>query len=494
MKDMVVRTTAKSFNAIEVAGMAGTGRVSALLVCILSLCLYAAPKFPFPIKATCKYGIQVASFDPGKIQTAYALFNKNYYEESGTMARIKWDDPAFTVSEGIGYGMLIMVYMDNATNNTQPKFDKLWNYYKQWRNGNGVMHWKIRGFSNVQGENGATDAELDVALALLMAHKQWDNNQYLNDAKELIGRIWSSEVNQGDYLLKPGDAWDDKKNPSYISPAAFEMFKKVDTQHDWGKVTTNNYAMLKKCRNSQTGLVPDWCSSNGDPQGDYKYDAARTPWRMGWAYAWFGHAEAKDIAGKMAAWIKTETGGDPFEVSDGYKLDGTVLSPYCNPAFLGPFTTAGMVDAAHQAWVNAGYNELVVSFSGNDGYYNECLQVLTMLLLTGNMPNLWEQIVSIPDKDDVVFSRVSGLVLTVSFVPSNAVAVVHYVLDKHADVTIELYDMTGKVLKKIACGRKPAGVYAEKIDLSEKSTGNGMYMLRMKAGRESVSRRLVIAK
>jgi len=29
-----------------------------------------------------------------------------FYEESGDLARIKWDTPSQTVSEGIGYGML----------------------------------------------------------------------------------------------------------------------------------------------------------------------------------------------------------------------------------------------------------------------------------------------------------------------------------------------------------------------------------------------------
>ena len=207
---------------MRMAGMSRIVPAAILFFVILFLNLSAAPKFPFPCNAKYPYGIKPAAINHQDVQKAYTIFLK-YYEESGTLARIKWDDPALTVSEGIGYGMLVMVYMDNATNNTQPKFDKLWNYYKQWRNGNGVMHWKIRGFSNVQEQNGATDAELDAAIALLMAYKQWDNSQYLNDAKELIGKIWNSEVNQGDFLLKPGDSWDDKKNPSYVSPAAFEM-------------------------------------------------------------------------------------------------------------------------------------------------------------------------------------------------------------------------------------------------------------------------------
>ncbi|MBN1129817.1 MAG: hypothetical protein JXA71_12560, partial [Chitinispirillaceae bacterium] len=280
----------------------------------------SAANFPFPQNQV-NFGIRAAA-PASDIQTVYDQWRNDYYEESGSEARIKWDDKSKTVSEGIGYGMLIMVCMDNAENNTRDKFNKLWSYYKKWRNTHGVMNWKINGFSNVEGQNGATDAELDAAAALILAHRQWGDEQYRSDARELIGKIWDFEVN-ADRYIKPGDMWDTKKNPSYFSTGALEFFKTVDS-HDWDAVIRNSYALLKKVANASSGLVPDWCSQDGNTQeGEFGYDAVRTPWRIAWAYAWYGHSDAREINAKMASWIVSSTGSNPAAIKAGYTRSGS---------------------------------------------------------------------------------------------------------------------------------------------------------------------------
>jgi len=108
--------------------------------------VFPAAKFPFPQDQSYAYGIKPSSVNHNDVQAAYDVFLKGYYEESGDQARIKWDNPAQTVSEGIGYGMLIFVFMDNVKNNTQGKFDKLWKYYQSHLDGQGLMNWKINGF------------------------------------------------------------------------------------------------------------------------------------------------------------------------------------------------------------------------------------------------------------------------------------------------------------------------------------------------------------
>lgn len=57
--------------------------------------------------------------------------------------------------------MLMTVYFSSSTASYQSQFDKLWAYYKNWENGNGLMNWEINCFSSVVGSNGATDAEED---------------------------------------------------------------------------------------------------------------------------------------------------------------------------------------------------------------------------------------------------------------------------------------------------------------------------------------------
>ena len=121
---------------------------------------------------TYPYGISASTPSNETVQQKFINWDNNMYRESvdGTMGRIRYDDENYTVSEGIAYGMLIYVYMANSTNTTcQDKFDKLYAYYTRWANNNGLMNWKIQGFDNIAsgGSGGATDADLDVALAFV---------------------------------------------------------------------------------------------------------------------------------------------------------------------------------------------------------------------------------------------------------------------------------------------------------------------------------------
>ena len=114
------------------------------LLCLIALAffpltIHAAAKFPFPQNAKYPFGILPSSVDANKVQEAYEEFME-LYEEQNNLARIKHDNLQNTVSEGIGYGMLILVYMDNSQNNTQAKFDKLWAYYNNFLDTKGLMN------------------------------------------------------------------------------------------------------------------------------------------------------------------------------------------------------------------------------------------------------------------------------------------------------------------------------------------------------------------
>ncbi len=360
-----------------------------IVLLALPLVIFAgAPKYPFPQNVKYHYGISPANILNDRTQVAYEDFATRLYEESGDKARIKWDQLEKTVSEGIGYGMMIMVYMDNATNNTQTKFDKLWKYYNSFLDGNGLMHWKINGFSGVEGGNSATDAEMDVAFALMEANKQWEDQKYFNDAKALIDKISRCEINNEGYI-KPGDNWDGSRNPSYFSPAALKLFKNASS-FNWDKVITNSYAMIKKSRNTTTGLVPDWCSQDGQPQGDFTYDAVRVPWRLAWEYCWNGDEDAKTICSDIASWITTKLSGDPGKMCDKYKLDGSVISTYHNGTWVGCLGSAGLVDEKHQAWLDAAYQHLCDTLiESKELYYSQALKIMNLLLMSGNFPNFW---------------------------------------------------------------------------------------------------------
>jgi endo-1,4-beta-D-glucanase Y len=349
--------------------------------------LFAAAKFPFPQDQPYLNGIRPANTDHNVVQAAYQVFMTNFYEESGSQARIKWDTASLTVSEGIGYGMLILVWMDNAKNNTQAKFDKLWAYYNAHLDPKGIMDWKINGFGGTAASGGATDGDIDVALALCLAYYQWGDAKYKTDATALLGKIWQYEVSGGN-MLYPGDQFKEPFNPSYFITAGLDMFNKIKfDNNNWAGVATGCYSLLKSCSNkNSSGLVPDWCNNDGSPNGrggDYTFDAARTPWRMAMAFCWYGDGDAKTIDAKINTWIINKTGGDPTQIQSGYYLNGAAIGTYNIPTYIGPFACAAMVDQANQTWLNACYNRLS-TFIDNDNYYNQSIKVLSLLLLTGN--------------------------------------------------------------------------------------------------------------
>ncbi len=432
-----------------------------LISCAITL--FAKANFPFPQNADYAYGIMPSSIDADKVQEAYEDFMK-LYEENGEMARIKWDTPDYTVSEGIGYGMMILVYMDNEENNTQAKFDKLWKYYNNFLDAKGLMNWKIKGFTGPEGmydRNSATDAELDVGVGLLAAYKQWGDEKYLDDARVFIEKIAKYEVDTVNYLLNPGDSWGDQYNPSYFSTAALQLFKHASS-FDWDKVIANSYSLLKKAQNASTGLVPDWCTKDGanapGRTDQYYYDAARTPWRIAWAHCWYGHPEAKEICGKISTWISGETGNDASKVVDGYGRDGSKKGEYNNATFVGPFACAGLVDEAHQAWLDAAYTHMNTLVDASDVYYQQSLKVITLLLLSGNMPDLWTHTSA---REPLYRGGTAGVrdMELRCLHTTGGLTKISLSLDKPANLHVSLHDLAGKRVATLASGFFTAGTH-----------------------------------
>jgi gliding motility-associated-like protein len=377
-----------------------------LTILFLSTFVYSA-NFPFPQARNYPYGIKPNNVSQDTMNnvvlSAYNSWRNNYLTQDGCpqpgMWRVKRpSDSNDTVSEGIGYGMLITVLMTDANDSTKQYFDGLFRYYKNYLDSNGLMHWRIDANGNIIGYNAATDADEDVALALLFAHKQWGSNgaiNYLQEAQNIINALYNKCVESGTYVLKPGDVWGGSSvtNPSYFAPGFYRIFANATGNNGWLSVANKCYDITNYFYNSyNTGLVPDWCQANGQQASgysyDYKYDACRFPWRYGLDYLWYGTTAAYNHLKKLSNWIYSQTGGTPSNIKDGYQLNGNVIGQWNNAAFVGPFTVGAMVDSSLQTWLNSLYSRLA-SFS-SDNYYNDSLRVLTLLAVTGNFPNLWE--------------------------------------------------------------------------------------------------------
>jgi len=308
---------------------------------------------------------------------------------------------SFIVSTGAysqisaAYGMLLSVYA-----NDRELFDGLWLYYQDFTNANGVMNWKINGCSNVIGNNGATDAELDAAYALIVADKRWGNTgtiNYQNDALSLINIIKIYEVENGTNVLKPGDAWGGSAttNPSYLSPGYFRTFGiySNDTTY-WNAVASKSYDILN-ANLAQNGavynLVSDWCKADGtysnevswayDQGQSYYYDASRTPWRTAIDYVWYNDTEAAAYNQLCIDFVNAQGGFN--QIYPGYTQAGVAINTtYKDPTFTGAYASAAML-SSNQAFVNAGYSEL--KNQATTAYFGATLRAMYMFALSGNM-------------------------------------------------------------------------------------------------------------
>lgn len=371
--------------------------------------------FPFPINFKGQYCILPTSYDNEKVRAAYKAWKAATVtaEGAGGFLRVRKPDSGSvidsTVSEGIGYGMILAVYMDD-----QPLFDGLWKYEQSHLDGNGLMNWEIGPDNTVTsgGSGAATDGDEDMAFALVMADRQWGGkgtlgDTYANHAKKLIDLIWKYEVDaKRGYLLKPGDQWGDVDvtNPSYFAPAYFRIFGQVTGKSsDWDKVIAGNYDILERSLNAtsgnaENGLVPAWCNQAGTPVEAYsgapkhfQNDSTRTPFRIGQDYCYFGEPRAKSYLAKITSFYK---GVGVSKIVDGYQLDGTPKPERATggaqaASFVGPAGVGAMSDAEYQAFLDEAY-AAVATLSLNAGtiYYQKSWTALSLLMMTGSLPDL----------------------------------------------------------------------------------------------------------
>ena len=377
--------------------------------------------FPFPQNRESPRCVYPTGYLNADVTAAYAKFKTDTVVSAGTgMRRIQRtaSDPVnqyttamSTVSEGIAYGMLIAVYM--GSKDDQMLFDDLWRYSQAHLNGNGLMNWAINSSGMTTGVGAATDADEDIAFALVMADKQWGSAgalNYLNLAKAQINNIWLHEVADSK-LAGPGDSWNDpwrNINISYFAPAFYRVFKMVDPGHDWDAVIKTTYdtiiaSLTTANGNASNGLVPAWCASNnnvisGSQAGPYhyQYDSCRTPFRIALDWCWFGETRAKDYLTKTSTFFSAIGAAN---IVDGYELTGAKkvqFSPATaaptiaqqSASFLGPAGVGAMISNTYQTFINDSYSR-VATMQANVGgaYYDESWAMMSLLMMTGNMLN-----------------------------------------------------------------------------------------------------------
>jgi endoglucanase len=258
------------------------------------------------------------------LSESWAAYQQRFIQGDGRVIDREAEDRS--ISEGQAYALLRAVLVDDAAtfsktlewseNNLVRKSqglgrDRLW----AWKWGK-----KTNNQWGILDGNFASDADIDAAVALILAARRWNQPEYLTLAKTKLQDLWefSTIVPKGSerrYLLPgPKEAFASQPsivdlNPSYLAPYAFRLFAQVDPDRDWLSLVDSSYEVLaESAKLSAVGLPSDWVSldvgsGKFTPIGrrashlktQYGFDAYRVWWRVSLDAAWFGSTQAIDF-------------------------------------------------------------------------------------------------------------------------------------------------------------------------------------------------------
>jgi endo-1,4-beta-D-glucanase Y len=320
-----------------------------------------------------------------------------------------------TVSEAHGYGMMLAALMAGHDPEARAVFDGMVAYFRDHptaTHAHLMSWWQDAGCANGQGNDSAADGDLDVAYALLLADAQWGSCgaiDYLTEARAVLADVKAGDLDQsaryvllGDWVLPADATYYPSTRSSDFMPDHYRAYRAATGDPAWDGLRDRTYQLVDALQAGHapaTGLLPDFAVQplgapapapphflEGRWDGAYGYNACRTPWRLATDFLIGGDARARTAVQRMNVWIRQVTGGDPAKIRAGYQLDGSNITGrnYLSMAFVAPFGVGAMVDAANQTWLNAVWDVVAGTPLAAEGYYENTLKLLAMIVMSGN--------------------------------------------------------------------------------------------------------------
>lgn len=335
-----------------------------------------------------------------------------------------------TVSEAHGYGMLISVMMADYDTDAQKIFDGMVRYFEDHpaTSDPGLMAWnQIEGCGNstgrFRGDVSATDGDLDIAYALLLADQKWGSQgiiDYRSEANAVLAAILKHEVHPRTHHLMIGD-WagtDGDHEIEYTTRSSDFMqshlysFYAITGDKRWQAIRDKTYSIINTFNQRYTpksALLPDFISHldtsmtparselvGNKRDGDYAWNAARYPWRVGLDYLLYGDPRALEALTVFNRWARSTTHDDPAVFNSGYRIDGSALIDEGKNAlgFVSALGVSAMISADNQPWVNSVWDNLQHQSITDNAYYDNTLKLLSMVIMSGH----WERPRPAPSK------------------------------------------------------------------------------------------------
>lgn len=313
-----------------------------------------------------------------------------------------------TISEGQSYALLKAVWMDDPET-----FWRVWDWTKtnMRRPHDHLLGWrwgkKEDGSEGLIALESATDADQDIAYALLLAGEKWDKPEYIQDAKAMIADLWRVSVRPigGRYYLLPGDwegfAWEYQSlAPAYFAPYVYRKFAQYD-DNNWNQLADDVYDTLEECSNlTKTHLPPNWCAvtyeeerqpskvifsdRQGETSRDFGYDSFRVFWRMAMD-AKLGTPEVRE---KAKAYLRRHNYLLTYwkqhkQMPEGFSPSGKPLGSTLSAFTMGPLLVTSQFNNPDET--DALYQKTLATLYNPEGYwandYNDFLHSVVWLHL-----------------------------------------------------------------------------------------------------------------
>lgn len=228
--------------------------------------------------------------------TAWEAYKETFISPEGYV----WDrfrDGGEVTSEGQSYALLRAAWLQD-----EETFERVfaWTEAHLLRD-DGMYSWRWHpgeggGAGRIVDANTATDADQDIALALIIAARAFERPDYRERAGEIVRAVRRGtrlEVGEG-WFISAGNWANEQRimNISYFMPYSYPLFHELDPDGGWLILRETGYDLLHRIvAMSPTGLLPDF--NVVEPDGtvrmilgkeglhsDFSFDAMRTYWRV----------------------------------------------------------------------------------------------------------------------------------------------------------------------------------------------------------------------
>lgn len=333
-----------------------------------------------------------------------------YYPVPGGMAYVPDINNHDVRTEGLSYGMMIAVQLDQ-----QEHFNAIWKFAKHymWHDAGplrGYFAWHTAYDGRRLSAGPAPDGEEWFVMALFFASHRWGDGEgifhYSAEAQSLLRTMIHAHTEPGrgqitsmfDPVHKqinftphpPGSAFTD---PSYHLPAFSELWARWAADPAdrafLAEVTRNSRELFRKAAHPTTGLMPDYSNFDGTPRAtpwgnhdEFRYDAWRTLANPALDWSWW-RADPWQVeqANRVLRFLASH--GD--RIPDRFKLDGTPVSTDYNTEGLMAMAAVAALAADReigQPWVQRLWD--LPMPKGRKRYYDGLLTMLALLQVSGN--------------------------------------------------------------------------------------------------------------